>query len=128
MAGIVYDARRVKAYEGLLARGEIAGESKKWCDELWEELVMDSELLEELMFYLDHHYIKDRVHCEGYGLTDLYMWQMNTYNIIGDSGKNTEACNKERLVLRAFRDMTAMKKNPALYIKRMTMGRGMDQA
>ena len=31
-----------------LALGEIAGESKKWCDELWEELVMDSELLEVL--------------------------------------------------------------------------------
>lgn len=30
MAGILYDARRVKAYEGLLELGEIAGEPKEW--------------------------------------------------------------------------------------------------
>lgn len=128
MAGILYDARRIKAYEGLLALGEIAGETKQWCDLLWEELVFDKELLEEFVFYLEHHYLKDMVHCEGYGLTDLYIWQMNKYNIIGDSGKNTDACNKDRMVLKAFKDMLEMKKEPATYIKKMTMGKGMDRA
>ncbi|MBO5033038.1 MAG: hypothetical protein J6C19_13550 [Lachnospiraceae bacterium] len=128
MAGILYDARRIKAYEGLLALGELAGESNQWCDLLWEELVFDQELFEELVFYLEHHYLKDAVHCEGYGLTDLYIWQMNQYNIIGDSGKNTDACNKDRMVLKAFKDMIEMKKEPAPYIRKMTMGRGMDRA
>ena len=76
MAGILYDARRIKAYEGLLALGEIADETRQWCDELWEELVFDQELLDEFIFYLEHHSLKDKVHCEGYGLTDLYIWQM----------------------------------------------------
>lgn len=128
MAGILYDARRIKAYEGLLALGEIADETRQWCDELWEELVFDTELLEELVFFMEHHCLKDKVRCEGYGLTDLYIWQMNRYNIIDDSGKNTDACNKDRMVLHAFRDMIDMKKEPAVYVKRMTMGRGMDQA
>lgn len=128
MAGILYDARRIKAYEGLLALGEIAEETKQWCDELWEELVFDAELLDEFVFYLEHHCLKDSVHCEGYGLTDLYIWQMNRYNLIGDSGKNTDACNKDRMVLYAFRDMIDMKKEPAVYVKKMTMGRGLDQA
>lgn len=128
MAGILYDARLVKTYEGLLALGEISDEPKQWCDMLWEELVFDRELLDELVFYLEHHYLKDTVKCEGYGLTDLYIWQMNKYNIIGDSGKNTDACNKDRMVLKAFRDMIDMKKNPATYVKRMTLGKGMDQA
>jgi len=128
MAGILYDARRVKAYEGLMALGELACESRQWCDTLWEELVFDSELTEEFVFYLEHHYLMDKVHCEGYGLTDLYIWQMNRYNLIRESGKNTAACNKERMVLHAFRDMIDMKKEPATYVKRLTMGRGMDQA
>ncbi len=34
MAGIVYDARRIKAYEGLRILGEIADETKEWCDTL----------------------------------------------------------------------------------------------
>ncbi len=127
MAGILYDARRIKAYEGMFALGELAGEDKTWCEGLWEEIVFDAELLDELVFYLENHSLLDRMKCEGYGLTDLYIWQMNRYNIIGDTGKNTEACNKERMVLHAFYDMAAMKKNPAAFVKKMTLGRGMDE-
>lgn len=127
MAGILYDARRIKAYEGMLALGELAGEDKQWCDGLWEEIIFDAELLEEFVYYLENHSLLDKIRCEGYGLTDLYIWQMNRYNIIGDTGKNTAACNKERMVLHAFSDMAAMKKNPAVYVKRMTLGRGMDE-
>ncbi|MDE6909403.1 MAG: hypothetical protein K2P44_02875 [Lachnospiraceae bacterium] len=128
MAGIVYDARRIKAYEGFLALGEIADETRAWCDALWEELVFWPELLEELVFYLEHRCLMDKVRCEGYGLTDLYIWQMNRYNLIGDSGKNTDACNKDRMVIHAFRDMVEMNKDPAPYVRKLTMGRGMDQA
>ncbi len=124
----MYDARRIKAYERLLALGETAGETRQWCEVLWEELVFDSELTDELVFYLEHHSLRDKVHCEGYGLTDLYIWQMNRYNLIRDSGKNTAACNKDRMVLHAFRDMIDMKKEPAAYVKKLTMGKGMDQA
>ena len=127
MAGILYDARKIKAYEGMLALGELAGEDKAWCDALWEEIIFDAELMDELVFYLENHSIMDKIKCEGYGLTDLYIWQMNRYNIIGDTGKNTAACNKERMGLHAFYDMAAMKKNPAVYVKRMTLGRGMDE-
>ena len=127
MAGILYDARRIKAYEGLLALGVLAGEEKQWCDILWEKILYDAELFEELVYYLEHHALLDKVRCEGYGITDLYIWQMNRYNIIGDTGKNTAACNKERMVLHAFYDMAAMKKNPAVFVKKLTLGRGMDE-
>lgn len=128
MAGILYDARRIKAYEGLRTLGALAEETEQWCDALWEELVFEQELLEEFVYYLEHRSLLDKVRCEGYGMTDLYIWQMNRYNLIGDSGKNTDACNKDRMVLHAFRDMIDMKKEPAAYVKKMTMGRGMDQA
>ncbi len=124
----MYDARRIKAYEGLRTLGALAEETEQWCDALWEELVFEQELLEEFVYYLEHRSLLDKVRCEGYGLTDLYIWQMNRYNLIGDSGKNTDACNKDRMVLHAFRDMIDMKKEPAAYVKKMTMGRGMDQA
>ncbi len=42
---IVYDARRIKAYEGLLARGEYAGKDLEWLGTLWTELVSDSGLM-----------------------------------------------------------------------------------
>lgn len=127
MADIIYDARRVKVYEGLMALGEFAGETKEWCGGLWDELILAPELFEEFVYYLEHHCLTENVKCRGYSMIDLYVWQMDRYNIIGDSGKNTEACNKERMVLKAFRDMAAMKKKPDEYVKKMTLGRGMDK-
>lgn len=126
MAGIVYDARRVKVYEGLSALGGIAGEPQEWCDKLWEALLEAPDLFGELVFYLEHHYLTENVKCCGYSMIDLYVWQMNRYNIIGDSGKNTDACNKDRMVLKAFWDMVEMRKNPDAYIKKLTLGREMD--
>lgn len=127
MGGIFYDARRIKAYEGLLALGEYAGKDSGWIDALWEELVADGGLMKEFMYYLDHHTFLDESKCRGYGLTDLYVWQMDRYNLVRDIGKNTSACNKEAMVLNAFRTMLDMQKEPDTYLKRLTSGRGMDQ-
>lgn len=127
MAGIVYDARRVKAYEGLISLGEYAGESTEWCDQLWKELINYPDLFEEFVFYLENHSLADKVNCRGYSITDLYVWQLNRYNIIGDWAKNSADCNKERMVLHAFSDMCAMIKNPEAYVKKLTDGRGMDK-
>ncbi len=124
---IVYDARRIKAYEGLLALGEYAGKDLEWLGTLWTELVSDSGLMKEFMYYLDHHTFLDETRCSGYGLTDLYVWQMDRYNLIRDIGKNTSACNKEAMVLNAFRTMIDMQKEPETYLKRLTAGIGMDQ-
>lgn len=124
---IVYDARRIKAYEGLLALGEYAGKDLEWLGTLWTELVSDSGLMKEFMYYLDHHTFLDETKCSGYGLTDLYVWQMDRYNLIRDIGKNTSACNKEAMVLNAFRTMIDMQKEPEAYLKRLTAGIGMDQ-
>lgn len=127
MNGIVYDARKVKAYEGLLALGEYAGKDEKWLEELWEGLVFDEALMKEFMYYLDHHTFCDEDTCRGYGLSDLYVWQMDRYNLIRDIGKNTSACNKEAMVLNTFRTMLQMKKDPDNYVRRLTTGEGMDQ-
>lgn len=124
---IVYDARRIKAYEGLLALGEYAGKDLEWLGTLWTELVSDSGLMKEFMYYLDHHTFLDETKCSGYGLTDLYVWQMDRYNLIRDIGKNTSTCNKEAMVLNAFKTMIDMQKEPEAYLKRLTAGIGMDQ-
>lgn len=127
MNGIVYDARRVKAYEGLLALGEYAGKEEKWLERLWEGLVLDGAMMKEFMYYLDHHTFCDEDVCRGYGLSDLYVWQMDRYNLIRDIGKNTSVCNKEALVLNAFWNMLQMKKDPDTFVRRLTAGEGMDQ-
>lgn len=125
--GIIYDARRIKAYEGFLALGEYAGKDSQWLSELWEGLLADEGMMKEFMYYLDNHTLLDEVKCYNYALSDLYVWQMDRYNLIRDIGKNTSACNKEAMVLNAFRTMLDMQKDPDTYLKRLTSGRGMDQ-
>ena len=127
MSGIVYDARRIKAYEGIQKLGAYAGESEDFVNKLWEELVLDNELLMEFMYYLDHHTLLDKAEFKGYTLTDLYFWQMNRYNLIRDMGKNFSSCNKEGMVLNAFRTMLDLKKDPEKLLKRLSEDKGMDQ-
>lgn len=127
MNGIVYDARRLMAYEGFVALGEYAEKDKDWLDRLWSELVQNEGLMGEFMYYLDHHTLKDEVKCRGYSLTDLYVWQMGRYNLIRDIGKNTSCCNKESMVLGAFRTMLDFQRDPDTYERRLTEGKGMDQ-
>lgn len=127
MNGILYDARRIKAYEGIQKLSEYAGKSEEFTAKLWESLLLDKDMMQEWMYYLDHHILLDKVVCEGYSLTDLYVWQMKRYNLMQDTGKNTPDCNKEAMVLDAFAAMFCMKKEPALYKKRMEQGQGMDR-
>ena len=127
MNGIIYDARRIKAYEGFLALGEYAGKAPEWLSSLWEELLRDGGMMREFMYYLDHHTLLVEVKCRGYSLSDLYVWQMDRYNLVRDIGKNTSVCNKEAMVLNAFRTMVDMQRDPETYLKRLTSGRGMDQ-
>ena len=46
MNGILYDARRIKAYEGFQALGKYAGKDTGWLEDLWTELVLDEDLPE----------------------------------------------------------------------------------
>ena len=127
MAGIMFDARRVKVYEGLKELCEYTGETQQWCDGLWEELMMNHDLFQEFVYYLEHHMLTENVKCEGYSLIDLYVWQMDKDNLIHDTGKNTADCNKERMILHAFDMMAGMKKNPEVFVKKLNEGRGMDK-
>ncbi len=127
MAQIVLDARKVKAYEGLKLLCDYTEKTEEWCNALWLSFLTDEALYEEFVYYLDHHGFADKMKIEGYSLSDIYVWQMEQYNLRCDSGKNTEACNKETMVLQAFWTMTEMKKNPEDYVKKLDKGFGMDK-
>lgn len=127
MSGIILDGRYILALEALTQIGEYAGREKAWIDNLWSELLEEPALMQEFMYYVDHHSFADKFDCRGYRLTDLYVFQMSRYNLIRDIGKNTENCNKEFLALGAFHDMACMIKEPDKYVKKLSDGPGMDR-
>lgn len=127
MNTIIYDARRIKAYGKLQELGTYAEKDSLFIETLWRELLSDGELMVEFIYYLDHHCLLDAMKCEGYGLTDLYVWLLGQYNLMQDYGKNMADCNKEAMVLDTFYEMAEMKRNPAPYVQRLQGGMGMDR-
>ena len=124
---IIIATSKIKACEHFYDLCRRCGYDDPWTDALWGDAITDKEIYAELAYYLEHHTLRDSVKVAGYGLTDLYVFQMDKYNLIREIGKNTAECNKERMVLNAFRMMIDMKADPSEYIKRMEEGRGEDR-
>jgi len=123
---IVIDTTQLKIREYLEELCEYAGFDETRMDELWMELLSDSQLYGEFIYYLENHTFLDKMSIGGYSLSDLYVWQMDKYNLLSEIGKNPTSCNKETMVLNAFNAMSKMKKDPETYIKRLESGRGND--
>lgn len=126
-SAIIFDQSRLKVYDGLLRLCEYAGQSEVWCNTLWGELLTDVQLYDAFVYYLEHHELPETPKCEGYSLTDCYVWQTRQDNLRMDTGKNTESCNKEDMVLRSFMMMADMQRHPEDYAKKLGDWKGMDQ-
>ncbi len=126
-SGIIIATSKIKACERFYELCDYCGYEREWADALWRDIVTDEEIYEEFEYYADSHSIKDSVEICGYSLSDLYVFQMDKYNLIREIGKNTAECNKERMVLNAFRMLIDMKADPATFIKRIEEGRGEDK-
>lgn len=127
MSNIVYKNAAIRVYDSLVRLCDYAGKSAEWCDKLWQEMLDSKEIYDEFVYYLEHHVPGDLMKVRGYSLTDLYVWQIEQYNLHGDSGKNTVCCNKEEMVLQALWMLAEMKKNPDGYLDKLDRGAGMDK-
>ena len=127
MAGIVVSTGKIKVYENLKYLCEFAGLGQEFCDTLWEDVVTDAGMYQELLYYMENHTFLDEVRQEGYSLSDVYVWQMDRFNLFHDEGKNSFQCNKERMVLKAFRTMIDMRLKPEEYVRKFKEGPGMDR-
>ena len=123
---ILFDARRVKAYEYLKQLCEACGKSEEFTEGLWMEMIADEGLMGEFMYYLDNHSLFGQLECKCYTLNDLYFYNMRQFEMTQDIGKNYSDCDKEALVLDTFMDMAGMLKDPDRYIKKLSEGLGMD--
>ena len=124
---VIYDGNHVAAYDGLRKLCEYVGRPVQWCDGLWGIMLEDRELFEEFVYYLNRHVFLDRLKVSGFSMTDLYVQQLDRYNIKQDSGKNTAACNKEEMVLNTFDVMAKLRKEPERPTRKWQEGFGMDK-
>ncbi len=124
---IIIATSKIKAFETFCTLCRQNGYEDAWIDALWGDIITDEDMYAELAYFLSNHTLKDSVKIAGYSLSDLYVFQMNKYNLIREIGKNPRECNKERMVLNAFRMMIDMKTDPETYVKRLEEGKGEDR-
>lgn len=124
---LIIDGRRLKVFEYFGQLCDYAGWNHENREFLWQKLLEYDPLYEEFVYYLEHHEFLGKLSFSGYSLIDLYVRQMEHYNLIHDIGKNTGNCNKEDMVLRAFYAMAAFFENPAYYEEKLRENPGMDR-
>lgn len=126
MANIVLDGTKIKVYSMLQELCVYCQEKSEWGDELWAYLLKDEELFDEFVYFLENRNLKGKMNIDGYTLFDLYVKQLDLYNVRSDLGKNPSFCIKEDMVLRAFLMMGRLKEDPETYKKILEDGFGMD--
>lgn len=129
MSVILYNAGKIKAFENLKALSLMVGETEEFAVSLWQDMLLDEELLDEFNYFVVNHTIRGTVSCGELNLLDIYFSQMNKYNLLHDLGKNPNSCDKDRLVLHAFKQLVEMRKDPnymANYLKNERNGMDID--
>lgn len=126
-APILFDQRKLKAYDGLVRICEFAGRTQEWQQAMWCEFLTQKRLYDAFVYYLENHGLPDFPKCGEYSLTDCYVWQIEQDNLRMDRGKNTADCNKEDMVLQSFMMMAKMLRDPETYAGKLSDWKGMDQ-
>lgn len=127
MANIVLDGSKIKVYGMLQNLCDYCNEKDSWCDELWGYMLQNDELYEEFVYFIVNRSLMGKMNVEGYTLIDLYVKQVDMYNVRNDLGKNPIYCMKEDMVLRSFLMMGRLLEAPETYKKKLEDGFGMDQ-
>ena len=127
MANIVLDGSKIKVYGMLQNLCDYCNEKDSWCDELWGYMLQNDELYEEFVYFIVNRSLMGKMNVEGYTLIDLYVKQIDMYNVRNDLGKNSIYCMKEDMVLRSFLMMGRLLEAPETYKKKLEDGFGMDQ-
>lgn len=127
MANIILDPRKIKAFEWVEYMCKSLSKSEEYKNKLWDSIVIDTELFEEMLYFIDNHMLLDKVKRHGYMLTDLYVFMLENHNLFNDTGKNTLYCNKDELVLDTFMCMIELCEDPQKMTIKLNEGRGMDK-
>ena len=106
---------------------DYCNEKDSWCDELWGYMLQNDGLYEEFVYFIVNRSLMGKMNVEGYTLIDLYVKQIDMYNVRNDLGKNPIFCMKEDMVLRSFLMMGRLLEAPETYKKKLEDGFGMDQ-
>lgn len=123
---VIFDSSILNIYEKTKDYCFSLGYDDVFINELWEGIVLNKELFDEYTYFLTHHEFHGDFTFMGYNLFDLYFFEMRSYNLRHDLGRNLKECDKDEVSILAFHTMGQFIKNPSHYRAKLEKGMGMD--
>ncbi|MDO4188444.1 MAG: hypothetical protein Q4D29_05575 [Lachnospiraceae bacterium] len=111
MGNIIIASEKLKLFEIVENWAEYAGYTKEWAEKFWQDLLLNTQVYEEFLYYVDKDDFLCKYSYNGQYITDIFIWEMRKFNIKTDRGKNYADCDKAEMVLNAFRTMLDMKED-----------------
>ncbi len=123
---VIFDGRKLAAYNILTDYCKTSGHNDQFLAELWEGVLTTPLLYDEFVYFLQTGELTGHYACEGYTMFDLYFYHLGHYNMTHDIGKNTADCSKDEITFLAFHTMCMLQKEPERYKRILSEPDGMD--
>jgi hypothetical protein len=123
---VIYDGRKIAAYSIAEEFCEACGWNDDFLADMWSEIINNPLLYDEFVYFLQTSSLTGNFTYEGYSMLDLYFYNLKLYNLQHDAGKNTDSCDKDRIVFMAFHTMAMLIKEPDKYKEILSNDLGMD--
>lgn len=127
MNSLVIAGEKIKLYDFLRNLCHETGYSEEWCDEFWEDLLLNQAVYREFLYWADNDDFLLGCKVGGNTVIDILVWEMRKYNVRTDRGRNGSDCDKKAMVLESFREMLSSYKDGARLECSMENRNGMDQ-
>lgn len=127
MAGLIIASEKIKLYEYLTELCTYISYTDEWRDAFWEDLLGNEAIYREFLYWADNQDFLLGCKVGGQTIIDILVWEMRKYNIRLDRGKNGPDCDKQAMVMEAFREMLDSYGNGARLEWSMEMRNGMDE-
>lgn len=127
MGNIVIASEKIKLFEIVENWSIYAGYNEEWQNKFWQDLLINKDIYDEFLYYVDHKDFLCKASVNGQFITDIFVWEMRKFNIKTDRGKNYADCDKAEMVLNAFRTMLDMKIDADRVLNAMENKNGADK-
>lgn len=127
MTGIIIASEKIKLFEFLTELCKYTSYSDDWRDLFWEDILTNEPIYREFLYWAQHKDFLLECKVGGNTIIDILVWEMRKYNVRMDWAKNGPDCDKQAMVLEAFREMIDSYNDGAKLEWSMEMRNGMDE-
>lgn len=124
---LIIAGEKIRLFTFLADMCDYIGYTEAWRDSFWEDILKNEYIYQEFLYWADHQDFLLKCKVGGNTIIDILVWEMRKYNVRTDRGKNGKDCDKQAMIMEAFREMLDSYSDGAKLEWSMEMRNGMDE-